>query len=70
MADLGGGVWAVRPDREGTPEQLLDEVGRVPLPPYIRGGVMEEADVGALPNRLRSPSGGGRRADRRPAFHQ
>jgi S-adenosylmethionine:tRNA ribosyltransferase-isomerase len=45
VADLGGGVWAVRPEREGMPEQLLDEVGRVPLPPYIRGGVMEEADV-------------------------
>ena len=45
VANLGGGVWAVQPDRPGSPEELLQEVGRVPLPPYIRGGVMEDADA-------------------------
>jgi S-adenosylmethionine:tRNA ribosyltransferase-isomerase len=44
VADLGGGVWAVHPDQTGSPEELLQIVGRVPLPPYIRGGVMEDAD--------------------------
>ena len=37
--------WIVRPDRQGPPETLLDGVGRVPLPPYIRKGEMEESDL-------------------------
>jgi S-adenosylmethionine:tRNA ribosyltransferase-isomerase len=45
LADLGGGVWAAQPDPSGSPAEILKEIGRVPLPPYIRGGEMVEADV-------------------------
>ena len=44
LQPLDDGLWAVRP---GTPEStfdLLDQFGRVPLPPYIRGGNMVDAD--------------------------
>jgi S-adenosylmethionine:tRNA ribosyltransferase-isomerase len=39
-----GGTWLARPDRSGTAEQLLGEVGRVPLPGYIRGGAEQPGD--------------------------
>lgn len=45
LADLGAGLWAVRPQRDGPPTELLEEIGRVPLPPYIRGGTMDDSDV-------------------------
>jgi S-adenosylmethionine:tRNA ribosyltransferase-isomerase len=38
------GSWIARPAAPGSPLELLDRVGRVPLPPYIRGGEMVEAD--------------------------
>jgi S-adenosylmethionine:tRNA ribosyltransferase-isomerase len=38
------GSWIARPEVPGDPLSLLDRVGRVPLPPYIRGGEMVEAD--------------------------
>jgi len=41
---LGQGVWAVRPDGDEETFALLDRVGRVPLPPYIRDGEMADAD--------------------------
>ncbi len=41
----GGGTWLVRPDREGSPETLLAEAGRVPLPGYIRGGEARAGDT-------------------------
>ena len=44
LAPLDEGAWAVRPDAQGTCESLLDQVGRVPLPHYIRGGQMKPAD--------------------------
>ena len=40
-----GGTWLARPDRAGPPEQLLGEVGRVPLPGYIRGGDARPDDL-------------------------
>ena len=40
-----GGTWLACPDRAGTPEQLLGEVGRVPLPGYIRGGDARPDDL-------------------------
>jgi len=40
-----GGTWLARPDRAGSPEQLLGEVGRVPLPGYIRGGDARPDDL-------------------------
>ncbi len=38
------GTWLVRPESDEPPEQILDRVGRVPLPPYIRKGEMIDAD--------------------------
>ena len=38
------GSWIVRPESDEDPFVLLERVGRVPLPPYIRKGEMEEAD--------------------------
>jgi S-adenosylmethionine:tRNA ribosyltransferase-isomerase len=45
LANLGEGVWVARPECSGEPFQLLRQVGRVPLPPYIRGGEMQESDM-------------------------
>lgn len=39
-----GGVWLARPDSDDETFALLDRVGRVPLPHYIRGGEMLEDD--------------------------
>lgn len=38
------GVWVVLPDSSEEPFALLERVGRVPLPPYIRRGEMVDAD--------------------------
>jgi len=38
------GVWALRPASAEEAMAVLDRVGRVPLPPYIRKGEMVEAD--------------------------
>lgn len=38
------GVWVVRPTSEEDPFALLERVGRVPLPPYIRKGEMVDTD--------------------------
>jgi S-adenosylmethionine:tRNA ribosyltransferase-isomerase len=45
IAKLDGGVWAVRPEPMGQPLEILQRVGRVPLPPYIRDGEMVEEDI-------------------------
>ena len=45
LSDLGNGLWAARPAVEGPVVDLLERVGRVPLPPYIRGGVMRDTDI-------------------------
>jgi S-adenosylmethionine:tRNA ribosyltransferase-isomerase len=45
MARLDGGLWAALPEPAGNAWNILDRVGRVPLPPYIRGGEMNESDV-------------------------
>jgi S-adenosylmethionine:tRNA ribosyltransferase-isomerase len=45
LAKLDDGIWAARPEPGGDPWGILDRVGRVPLPPYIRGGEMNESDV-------------------------
>ena len=49
LSRLGDGLWAARPEFESESEReetltLLDRVGRVPLPPYIRDGEMIDAD--------------------------
>jgi S-adenosylmethionine:tRNA ribosyltransferase-isomerase len=46
LALLEDGLWAVRPDdATGRAEEVLARVGRVPLPPYIRGGEMIDDDI-------------------------
>jgi len=45
VAKLDGGTWAVLPEPEGEPLELLAQVGRVPLPPYIRDGEMVDEDI-------------------------
>lgn len=39
-----GGTWIVRPTAREPAEALLERVGRVPLPGYIRGGAEEQGD--------------------------
>lgn len=38
------GSWLVRPNRAGTPEQILSEFGTLPLPPYIGRKVADKQD--------------------------
>jgi S-adenosylmethionine:tRNA ribosyltransferase-isomerase len=45
LARLAGGAWGVRPEPDGDAWEILERIGRVPLPPYIRGGEMMENDV-------------------------
>jgi S-adenosylmethionine:tRNA ribosyltransferase-isomerase len=44
LTQLEGGVWVVRPEPLGDPLEILKQVGRVPLPPYIRDGEMTDED--------------------------
>lgn len=44
VARLDDGSWVVRPRSEDNHETILRDVGRVPLPNYIRNGQMIEAD--------------------------
>lgn len=44
LTKLEGGLWMMRPEGEQPTLELLDRVGRVPLPPYIRNGNMVDAD--------------------------
>jgi len=39
-----GGLWIARPETDEPGFELLDRVGRVPLPKYIRGGEMRDED--------------------------
>ena len=43
-AKQADGSWIARPDTTEEPLALLERVGRVPLPPYIRKGEMVDAD--------------------------
>jgi S-adenosylmethionine:tRNA ribosyltransferase-isomerase len=45
LARLADGGWAARPRSDRVASEILDQVGRVPLPHYIRGGQMVDADV-------------------------
>lgn len=59
------GAWVVRPSVKGEPLDLLEQVGRVPLPPYIRAGEMAEGDreryqtvFAASPGSVAAPTAG------------
>jgi S-adenosylmethionine:tRNA ribosyltransferase-isomerase len=65
LASLGGGEWAARPDSNESAWTLLERVGRVPLPGYIRGGKMVDSDVAtyqtvfaAKPGAVAAPTAG------------
>jgi S-adenosylmethionine:tRNA ribosyltransferase-isomerase len=45
LSKLDGGVWAARPEPMAPALELLERVGRVPLPPYIRDGEMIAEDI-------------------------
>lgn len=45
LAKLDGGVWAAKPEADQDTFALLDRIGHVPLPPYIRDGRMTDADL-------------------------
>lgn len=45
LVDLGDGRWAVAVESDQPAPEILSLVGHVPLPPYIRGGEMQENDV-------------------------
>jgi S-adenosylmethionine:tRNA ribosyltransferase-isomerase len=47
VARLEEGHWLVRPPSDAPTYELLESVGRIPLPPYIRGGEMVESDRAA-----------------------
>jgi S-adenosylmethionine:tRNA ribosyltransferase-isomerase len=46
LARLPEGRWQVRPLAPGSPVELLERFGRMPLPPYIRKGVAHAGDQG------------------------
>jgi S-adenosylmethionine:tRNA ribosyltransferase-isomerase len=59
------GSWIARPEIEGQPFELIDRVGRVPLPPYIRDGEMTDSDreryqtvFGEKPGAVAAPTAG------------
>ena len=59
------GSWIARPLDQRPLLELLDQVGRVPLPPYIRGGEMVESDreryqtvYAATPGAVAAPTAG------------
>ena len=45
LEQLEDGQWLGRPESELPALELLDQIGHVPLPPYIRGGKMVDNDV-------------------------
>jgi S-adenosylmethionine:tRNA ribosyltransferase-isomerase len=45
VSRLDDGCWVVRPQSDDDTQTILDQVGRIPLPNYIRGGNMVDADV-------------------------
>ncbi len=45
VSKMVGGCWAAICETEITVEELIDTVGRIPLPHYIRQGNMTDADV-------------------------
>lgn len=45
LSRLPEGGWLALPDSDADAFALLEQVGRVPLPPYIRGGEMQREDI-------------------------
>ena len=45
LEKLAEGQWRTHPESDSSTDELLQQVGRVPLPHYIRSGRMVDADV-------------------------
>lgn len=45
LESLGDGRYRARPEGDEPADTLLERIGRVPLPPYIRGGTMVDNDI-------------------------
>ena len=45
IESLPEGEWLAHPESDESTEVMLARLGRVPLPPYIRGGKMVDADI-------------------------
>ncbi len=45
LEQVDDGEWLARPESDLSHLELLEQVGRVPLPPYIRAGHMVDSDV-------------------------
>jgi len=45
LEQVGDGEWLARAESELPALELLEQLGRVPLPPYIRGGQMIDTDA-------------------------
>ncbi len=65
IAKNDDGTWLVKPETDENWLTLLDRVGRVPLPPYVRGGEMMAADretyqtiYAATPGAVAAPTAG------------
>ncbi|MCA9172883.1 MAG: tRNA preQ1(34) S-adenosylmethionine ribosyltransferase-isomerase QueA [Planctomycetales bacterium] len=65
LAPVERGIWVARVDGDQSPAEVLEQVGRVPLPPYIRGGEMVDSDVpnyqtvfAAKPGAVAAPTAG------------
>lgn len=65
LAKLDGGAWAAKPESDVPTFELLDLIGHVPLPPYIRDGHMVDADrknyqtiYAAKPGAVAAPTAG------------
>ncbi len=65
LGQTGDGVWLARPETDEPPFTLLERIGRVPLPPYIRKGEMVETDrtnyqtvFAAVPGAVAAPTAG------------
>jgi S-adenosylmethionine:tRNA ribosyltransferase-isomerase len=68
ISQTPSGSWLAMPDSEYEVLQLLQRVGRVPLPPYIRQGEMEPQDIERYQTVYRHAARGGGCSDRRTAF--
>ena len=65
LEQTGDGEWLGRPETDETAFTLLERIGRVPLPPYIRKGEMLESDranyqtvFAAVPGAVAAPTAG------------
>ena len=45
MERLEEGQWLVHPETDESTDAILERLGRIPLPPYIRSGNMVDSDV-------------------------